>query len=123
MTRSRWPRDWKRSWVRNKRGLSRVIPAIGTSCPSLTVLSQWVLTGDTEGKMDDLESSIEPFSETSPRFPQVVKALSDLRTDIVNTRHLIPNDGERYRNGEPIATGFVASTVHEVVSKRCCNKQ
>ena len=29
----------------------------------------------------------------------------------------------RYRNGEPIATGFVESTVNEVVSKRFCKKQ
>jgi hypothetical protein len=27
------------------------------------------------------------------------------------------------RNGEPIATGFVESTVNEVVSKRFCKKQ
>src|SRR6266571_632552 len=70
------------------------------------------------GKIDDLESSIEPFSETYARFPKLVKALSELRTYIVNNRHLIPNYGERYRNGEPIATGFVESTVNEVVSKR-----
>ena len=30
---------------------------------------------------------------------------------------------ERYRNGEAIATGFVESTVNEVVSKRFCKKQ
>jgi hypothetical protein len=42
---------------------------------------------------------------------------------IVNNRHLILNYGERYRNGEPIATGFVESTVNEVVSKRFCKKQ
>jgi len=41
----------------------------------------------------------------------------------VNNRHVIPNDGERYRKGEAIATGFVASTVHEVVHKRFCKKQ
>jgi len=28
-----------------------------------------------------------------------------------------------YRHGEPIATGFVESTVNEVVSKRFCKKQ
>ena len=59
------------------------------------------------GKIDDLEISIEPFSESYPRFSRLVKALSALRTYIVNNRHVIPNDGERYRNGEPIATGFV----------------
>jgi len=75
------------------------------------------------GKIDDLETSIEPFSETYARFAQLVKALSALRTYIVNNRHVIPNYGERYRNGEPIATGFVESTVNEVVSKRFCKKQ
>src|SRR5215813_7925556 len=75
------------------------------------------------GKIDDLESAIAPFSETYARFPKLVKALSALRTYIVNNRPLIPNDGERYRNGEPIATGFVESTVNEVVSKRFCKKQ
>ena len=42
---------------------------------------------------------------------------------IVNNRRLIPNYGERYCNGEPIATGFVESMVNEVVSKRFCKKQ
>jgi hypothetical protein len=34
-----------------------------------------------------------------------------------------PNYGERYHNGEAIATGFVESTVNEVVSKQFCKKQ
>jgi hypothetical protein len=35
----------------------------------------------------------------------------------------VPNYGERYHNGEAIATGFVESTVNEVVSKRFGKKQ
>jgi len=75
------------------------------------------------GKIDDLETSIEPFRETYARFTPLVKALSELRTYIGNNRHVIPNYGERYHNGEAIATGFVESTVNEVVSKRFCKKQ
>ena len=75
------------------------------------------------GKIDDLETSIAPFHETYARFAPLVKALSELRTYIVHNRHVIPNDGERYHNGEAIATGFVESTVNEVVSKRFCKKQ
>jgi len=75
------------------------------------------------GKINDLESSIGSFRETYTRYAGLVKALSELRTYIVNNRPLIPNYGERYRNGEPIATGFVESTVNEVVSKRFCKKQ
>jgi len=74
-------------------------------------------------KIDDLETSIEPFSATYARFTPLVKALAALRTYVVNNRHAIPNDGERYHNSEAIATGFVESTVNEVVSKRFCKKQ
>jgi hypothetical protein len=75
------------------------------------------------GKIDDLASAIAPFSETYARYAGLVKALSALRTYIVNNRHLIPNYGQRYHHGEAIATGFVESTVNEVVSKRFCKKQ
>jgi len=75
------------------------------------------------GKVDDLASAITPFSETYARFNHLRKALSGLRTYIVNNRHVIPNYGQRYHHGEAIATGFVESTVNEVVSKRFCKKQ
>jgi hypothetical protein len=75
------------------------------------------------GKIDDLKTSTQPFSESYARYAGWAKALSELRTYIVNNRRLIPNYGERYRNGEAIATGFVESTVNEVVSKRFCKKQ
>jgi hypothetical protein len=75
------------------------------------------------GKVDDLASAIEPFNETYARFTHLVKALTELRTYIGNNRHLIPNYGQRYRNGEAIATGFVESTVNQGVSKRFCKKQ
>src|SRR5437879_2884052 len=74
-------------------------------------------------KIDDLKTSIEPFSETYARFPRLVKALSALRTSIVHNRYVIPNDSERYHNGEAIATGCVESTVNEVVRRRFCKKQ
>jgi hypothetical protein len=75
------------------------------------------------GKIDDLETSMAPFSETYARFPRLVKALSELRTSIVHNRHVIPNYGERSHHGKAIATGFVESTVNAVVSKRFCKKQ
>src|SRR3989454_5029696 len=75
------------------------------------------------GKIDDLKTSSAPFEETYARFPRLIKALAALRTYIVHNRHVLPNYGERYHNGEAIATGFVESTVNEVVSKRFCKKQ
>ena len=40
-----------------------------------------------------------------------------LNTYIENNCHLIPNYGERWRYGEAISTGFVESTINEVVAK------
>ena len=75
-----------------------------------------------QNQIDDLATAIEPFDKMYARFPRLVKALSELRTSIVHNRRLMPHDGERYHNGEAIATGLVESTVHEVVRKRCCKK-
>ncbi len=36
---------------------------------------------------------------------------------------MITNYGERYRNGEAIATGFVESAVNQIVAKRFVKKQ
>jgi hypothetical protein len=74
-------------------------------------------------KIDDIESLIYNFEETYPKFKQLLKAVEEFRTYITNNSHLIPNYGERYRHGEAIATGFVESTVNQVVSKRFCKKQ
>ena len=60
---------------------------------------------------------------TLPKFKPLRKAVEEFRTYIVNNRHLMPNYGERYRHGEAMATGFVESTVHHVVSKRCWKQQ
>jgi hypothetical protein len=74
-------------------------------------------------KIEDIESLIDNFEETYAKFKPLHKAVEEFRTYIVNNGHLIPNYGERYRNGEAIATGFVESTVNQVVSKRFCKKQ
>jgi hypothetical protein len=58
-------------------------------------------------KIDDIESLIYNLEETYPKFKQLEKAVDEFRTYIRNNAHLIPNYGERYRNGEPITTSFV----------------
>jgi len=75
------------------------------------------------GKIDDLERGIAPFSETYARFPKLVKAFVGIATYIVNNRPLIPNYGERYRNGEPIANRICRIDGERSVSKRFCKKQ
>jgi hypothetical protein len=54
---------------------------------------------------------------------KLLKAVEEFHTYIARNRAFIPNYGERYRNRGRISTGFVASTVNQVVSKRFCKKQ
>ncbi len=109
------------------KGLLQCEAVLGaTICDQIERLKWSLWHGQVDkalGKIDELERSIAPFGATYGRYAGLVKALSALRTYVVNNQHLIPNYGERYRNGEPIATGFVESTVNEVVSKRFCKKQ
>ena len=49
--------------------------------------------------------------------------MEEFHTYIENNGGFIPNYGERYRHGERISTGFVESTVHQVISKRFCKRQ
>ena len=53
----------------------------------------------------------------------MLKYVRELDTYIANNASLIVNYGERYRNGERISTGFVESTINQVVSKRMVKKQ
>jgi hypothetical protein len=109
------------------KGLVNCEPVLGEAIGEKIERLKWSLWhGQVDkalGKLDDLKTSAQTFSETYSRYAGLVKALSELRTYIVNNRSLIPNYGERYRNGEAIATGFVESTVNEVVSRRFCKKQ
>ena len=65
--------------------------------------------------------------DTTPQPTKAIKNLyaylADLHTYIKNNAGYIRNYGERYRNGERISTGFVESTINQVVSKRFCKKQ
>jgi hypothetical protein len=54
---------------------------------------------------------------------KLLKGVEDLRTNVERNRQFIPNYGERYRNGERIASGFVESAVNQVASKRMVKRQ
>ena len=54
---------------------------------------------------------------------KLLRAIEEFHTYIENNQGFIPNDGERYRQGERISTGVVESTVNQVVSRRFCKKQ
>src|SRR5262249_9762219 len=54
---------------------------------------------------------------------KILKAGEKIHTCNATKKGFIPNYGERYRQGERISTGFVESTVNQVISKRFCKKQ
>ena len=51
------------------------------------------------------------------------KAVREFGDYIRANREFIPNYGDRWRNRERIATGFVESTVNQVIAKRMVKKQ
>src|SRR2546423_184828 len=69
----------------------------------------------------DLEVVVATSSDSTAR--KLLKAVEEFHTYITNNAGFIPNYGERYRHGERISTGFVESTVNQVVSKRMVKKQ
>ncbi|MGY2897046.1 hypothetical protein ACVWZX_005092 [Deinococcus sp. UYEF24] len=51
------------------------------------------------------------------------KYVAEMIGHIGNNKAYMVNYGERYRAGERISTGFVESTVNQVISKRFVKKQ
>jgi hypothetical protein len=69
----------------------------------------------------DLDAAVAMSDHGTAR--KLLKAVEEFHTYIANNQGFIPNYGERYRAGERISTGFVESTVNQVISKRFCKKQ
>jgi hypothetical protein len=69
----------------------------------------------------DLDAAVATSGHGTAR--KLLKAVEEFHTYIETNQALIPNYGERYRAGERISTGFVESTVNQVISKRFCKKQ
>jgi hypothetical protein len=69
----------------------------------------------------DLEAAVATSGHATAR--KLLKAVEEFHTYIEHNKGFIPNDGERYRTGERISTGFVESTVNQVVSTRFCKKR
>jgi hypothetical protein len=69
----------------------------------------------------DLDVAVATTDDATAR--KLLRAVEEFHTYIERNRAFIPNYGERYRHGERISTGFVESTVNQVISKRFCKKQ
>jgi hypothetical protein len=75
-------------------------------------------------KLTDLIMDLDMAAATGDGTARkLFKAVEEFHTYIDRNRAFIPNYGERYRYGERISTGFVESTVNQVISKRFCKKQ
>ena len=69
------------------------------------------------------DNGITHQQSDSEAAARLLKYVRELATYITNNAGCIVNYGERYRNGEWISTGFVESTIKQVVSKRMVKKQ
>jgi hypothetical protein len=69
----------------------------------------------------DLDAAVANDGHGTAR--KLLKAVEEFDTYIENNQGFIPNYGERCRYGERISTGFVESTVNQVISKRFCKRQ
>jgi hypothetical protein len=74
-------------------------------------------------KLEELHDFLDQEGIAGENGPKLRKALDEFDTYIVANQPLIPNYGERWRNEEMIATGFVESAVNQIVSKRFVKKQ
>lgn len=61
--------------------------------------------------------------DLTPKQRRFLQKVEEFKTYITNNQAFITNYGERYRNGERISSGFVESTVNQVISKRMVKKQ
>jgi hypothetical protein len=61
------------------------------------------------------------LSEYEGNARKLLKAVEEFYPSITNNAGFIPNYSERYRHGERLSTGCVASTVPQMVSKRMAN--
>ncbi len=73
--------------------------------------------------LTDVHEELDAWSEEAPAATKLAKAVGEFHGYIAANKAFIPNYGDRYRHGERIATGFVESTVNQVVSKRMVKQQ
>jgi hypothetical protein len=74
-------------------------------------------------RIEDIHCFLDNEELTGENNRKLRKALDEFDTYVVANEALIPNYGERWRNEESIATGFVESAVNQIVSKRFAKKQ
>lgn len=109
------------------KGIVQSDPDSGAAIVKDLQSTKWFLWhGNVENALYRLDNCIAYCDDPEIKYEKAkkfLKHLEEMDTYIRNNRHLIPNYGERYRYNEAISTGFVESTVNEVVAKRMVKKQ
>lgn len=74
-------------------------------------------------RLRDLQVELSLIQARSACAEKVADSVTEFETYIRNNREFIPYFGERRRQGEPISTAFVESTINQVVSRRFVKKE
>jgi hypothetical protein len=74
-------------------------------------------------KLEALHNFLDQEGMAGENIPKLRTALDEFDASLVANQPLIPTYGERWRNEETIATGFVESAVNQIVSKWSVKKQ
>jgi hypothetical protein len=108
------------------KGIKTKNKAMGTeSLDTLESIKWYLWHGNVFRALQEIENLFVSLDtdRTTPEQTKLSKLVEEFDTYIRNNRHFIPNYGDRYRNGERISTGFVESTVNQLVSQRMVKKQ
>jgi len=82
--------------------------------------------GNVEEALERLTSlfmDLELTRDHCAAAEKLATGVAEFETYIRNNQESIPNNGERYRQGETISTAFVESTINQVVSRRFVKRQ
>jgi len=74
-------------------------------------------------ELQGLEMDGAPFETKDETARKLLQGIEELHTYVERNQAFIPNYGERYRNGERMASGFVESAVNQVIRKRMVKRQ
>ena len=73
--------------------------------------------------LEGLGLDLEVGGDGHASIKKLGKAVAEFTGYLAANRAFLVNYGDRYRHGETISSGFVESTVNEVISKRMVKKQ
>ena len=109
------------------KGLQQERPQTGAEVSKqLESIKHYLWHGNTPEALERLTSlsiEMDMIREHSAPAAKVANGVADFQTYIKNNCEFIPNFGDRWSQGERISTGFVESTINQVVSRRFVKKQ